>query len=295
MPPSSASRPRIASLRRRFTRSESCDLGNREGVFQQPARSISATEREILRNLHIESRRYVAPIYWSSDPYDANTVKNNGSCFAIEIDGLHLGVTAQHVVAAYLAARDMDSSTQLMIRNTPIDNWAERFIDGDEGLDLATFRLTAAEIEQISFRPFVHTAQSWPPPPPKLGATISMTGYPGIDRNVVDRRTVEFLGISHVVVVTNIDPDCLEIKMERNDLTNLDGTPIQSLEYDFGGFSGAPVLIESGNVGALFRLGGLVIKQWPPGGSRDTTTILARRPDCIRPNGTFIRPNFTGR
>ncbi|MFM7343748.1 MAG: hypothetical protein ACKO1J_00085, partial [Tagaea sp.] len=36
MPPSSASRPRIASLRRRFTRSESCDLGNREGIFQQP-------------------------------------------------------------------------------------------------------------------------------------------------------------------------------------------------------------------------------------------------------------------
>ena len=244
---------------------------------------------EINRILHVESRRHVAPLYWSTNSYDANTVKNNGSCFAVEIGATRFGVTAHHVIDKFLRIRDLDPSTRLMVRNTDISDWEDRFIDSDAGLDVATFHLTEAEILNSEIQMFRHAAEKWPPPPPQEDQGVFLMGYPGEGRRVLNKKSVEFSGVSHGVVLTSIGPEELEMRLDRKDLHNIDGSQVQSLEYDLGGFSGAPLLVVSRKLGPLFWLGGVVIRQWPPGGSQDQTTFWARRPDCICQNGHLKR------
>lgn len=68
-------------------------------------------------------------------------------------------------------------------------------------------------------------------------------GYPGEGRRVLNKKSVEFSGVSHGVVLISIGPEELEMRLNREDLHNIDGSQVQSLEYDLGGFSGAPLLV----------------------------------------------------
>ena len=169
-----------------------------------------STLGEINRILHVESRRRVAPLYWSADSYDANTVKNNGSCFAVEIGATRFGVTAHHVIEKFLRIRNLEPSTRLMVRNTDISDWEDRFIDGDAGLDVATFHLTEAEILDSEIQMFRHAAEKWPPPPPQVDRGVFLMGYPGEGRRVLNNKSVEFSSraspmawFSHPLVLRN--------------------------------------------------------------------------------------------
>ena len=95
------------------------------------------TAASLSQVLHLESRHYVAPFWWGTNPFDANTVRANGSCFFVEIGNTRFGVTAYHVVTAFLACRDMHPSTRLVVRNVDITDWDARFIDGNAEHDVA--------------------------------------------------------------------------------------------------------------------------------------------------------------
>ena len=84
----------------------------------------------IAETLHRDSRHYVVPIWWGTNPYDASTVLHAASCFFVEIGGTRFGITAFHVIAEYLADREKHPGGFLMIRNTLIGDWDSRFIDG---------------------------------------------------------------------------------------------------------------------------------------------------------------------
>jgi hypothetical protein len=136
------------------------------------------TAKGIAETLHRESRHYVAPIWWGTDPYDANTVLHAASCFFVEIGGTRFGITAFHVIAEYLADRAEHPGGFLMIRNTLISDWDARFIDGNERLDVATFHVSDAEFREIGIRGLVSTPETWPPAPPKLAAASFSPAIP---------------------------------------------------------------------------------------------------------------------
>jgi hypothetical protein len=48
-------------------------------------------------------------------------------------------------------------------------------------------------------------------------------------------------------------------------------------------------LVVSASLTSLFWLGGIVIRQWPAKHEGDTTTVWARRPNCIRQDGSIIK------
>src|SRR5689334_17487046 len=98
-------------------------------------------QREILRNLHVQSRDYVAPLYWGTDPYDAATILHNASCFFLEIGSHRFGVTANHVIAAYRDARTRHPDVHFVIRNTIIDDIEAQVIDADTAIDVFTFSI----------------------------------------------------------------------------------------------------------------------------------------------------------
>ena len=93
-----------------------------------------------------------------------------------------------------------------MVRNTDISDWEDRFIDSDAGLDVATFHLTEAEIINSEIQMFRHAAEKWPPSPPQEDQGVFLMGYPGEGRRVLNKKSVEFSGVSHGVVLTSIGP-----------------------------------------------------------------------------------------
>lgn len=244
-----------------------------------------------MKTLHIESRNYVAPIWWAADAHNAETVLHNGSCFVVEVGDVRFGVTANHVIAEFLRDREIHPRLRLMVRNTDITDWDSRVIATDPALDVATFRLSGPEFASMQLRALQHSVERWPPPPPQAGRGVFFVGYAGVDRRVVDKRTVEFLQVSNGVVLTSLGPDELEVQIDRRDLAPLDGVPVPSLTKDVGGYSGAPLLIVSSNpAGPLFWLGGIVVRQLRAKNENDTTTIWARRPGCINGDGR-LRPS----
>jgi len=82
----------------------------------------------IAETLHRDSRHYVVPIWWGTNPYGASTVLHAASCFFVEIGGTRFGTF--HVIAECLADREKHPGGFLMIRNTLIGDWDSRFIDG---------------------------------------------------------------------------------------------------------------------------------------------------------------------
>jgi hypothetical protein len=213
----------------------------------QPLDELAA--RGIAETLHLESRHYAAPIWWGTDPYDADTVLHAASCFFVEVGDSRFGVTAFHVIAKYLSDR--------------------------------------AEHQRL--RPLASTPENWPLPPPQPDRGVVFTGYPGTDRRVVGKNRVEFLQSSNLVVVRAVSEDDVEVTVDPAFLKSLDGRPIPPTTKNLGGYSGSPLLVVSAKpLSSLFWLGGVVIRQLPAKDENDTTTIWARRPNCIRPDGTLI-------
>lgn len=193
-------------------------------------------------------------------------------------------------MAEYLADTAKHLRLFLMIRNTLIGDWDGRFIDGDARLDVATFRITDTEFREIGIRPLVSTPETWPLPPPQVGRGVVFTGYPGTERRVVGNNRIEFLQSSNLVVVRAVSTDDVEVTIDPGFLKSLDGRPIPPTTQNLGGYSGSPLLVVSAKpLSSLFWLGGVVIRQLLAKDENDTTTIWARRPNCIRPDGTFIR------
>lgn len=265
-------------------------------MTREPNRPLSGAQepsrvdtQEILRQLHEQSRFYVAPIYWGTDEYDAHSVLHNGSCFVVEIDGFLFGITAHHVIKQYQTDRDSFARIHMRIRNLDILNWDDRQIDSHQGLDLVTFQISEKEVAEIDIRQFRFTSEDWPPNPPEIGRGVFFTGYAGKDRTVADRATLDFLQLSNGGVLASLGPQELEVQFRIQDLQPvLSGTEIPPVTKVLGGFSGAPLLTVLESPIKIFELGGIVLMQFPATDDSDVTTFISRRPNCIQTDGMLI-------
>jgi hypothetical protein len=248
------------------------------------------TQRSLSQVLHLESRHYVAPFWWGTDPFDANSVCANGSCFFVEIGDARFGVTAYHVVTAYLRCREAHPSTRLVVRNVALTDWETRFIDGNAECDVATFRVSDAEFQAINVRALRWDASRWPPPPPMVGRGVFFTGYPEVDRRVLRRNAVEFLQQSNGLVAASVEPDEIEVVADPAYLDSGHGQQPTPTTKNLSGYSGAPLLVVSAALGPPFWLGGVVINQMHARTEDQPTHIWARRPGCILADGSLRKP-----
>jgi hypothetical protein len=103
------------------------------------------------------------------------------------------------------------------------------------------------------------------------------------------KKIVEFLQSSNSVVVRALSGDDVEVTIDSAFLKSLDGNPIPPTTKNLGGYSGSPLLVVSAKpLSSLFWLGGVIIRQLPAKDEKDTTTVWARRPNCIRPDGALV-------
>lgn len=94
-------------------------------------------------------------------------------------------------------------------------------------------------------------------------------------------------------MLTSQGPDELEVLIDKVNLAPIGGNPIPPMTRDLGGFSGAPLLVVSAApLGPLFWLGGIVIRQLRAKDENDRTTLWARRPNCIQPDGRLMKSRY---
>ena len=224
---------------------------------------------------------YIAPIYWIDPQARLTAIPFNGTIFFLNCGGTSFAVTADHVYRAYLGARQAAPQIVCRIGNMNFDP-ANRLIDRNEGLDLATFRITEDEIHHLGKLALTGSQREWPPAPPWPGRGVFFAGYPGVAHILHGEHTIDF-GIYAVnTIATEVTSELITCEFQRERWVDHLGLGLPEEGYNLSGLSGCPVLTLVDHRGILsWRLAGVTYSAPRYAGEM----ILVRRADFIREDG----------
>lgn len=186
-----------------------------------------------------------APIYWYRIDRQDLSILHNGTVTFVSTPERALGVTAAHVLRAYLADAE-SGGVRLQIDNIVVDDLRTRIIDIEDKLDIATFALDDALLHNAN-KTIVPLA-NWPPRPPQEGRGIMLSGYPAVERNVESNQVSFGLFTSLVIARTVTDVQITWLIEPEESLANAQ-IPAPPPLYGLGGISGGPLIswFESNN------------------------------------------------
>jgi hypothetical protein len=204
---------------------------------------------ELLRN----AVGYTVPIGWVVSGSGSEQQVTNGTAFFVRTPKKLFGVTARHVVDAFIKAKAAKPTTcQLMDKAFPLD---QAIISLGKTADIATFRVSEKLIRKLGKQ----ACTAWPPMMPQVGKGMICAGYPGVERIQTGIQEHNFGiycagSVAHSVGVTRIASEPLR----REEVLDTLGLGLPSDVYDLGGMSGGPVfaLVETGIVS--WRLSGVI-------------------------------------
>jgi hypothetical protein len=164
-------------------------------------------------------------------------------------------------------------------------------IDIHEKIDVATFRITPAEVAGIGKTVLTGHQKTWPPAPPQRDKGIYYCGFPGRETIWVSLREISFGLAPGSGVASSISDTDISTLIERDHLIDVMGLGLPPENFDFGGMSGGPMLaVVEHNGLRSWRLAGVIYQG--PNPSEDEAEaiagleiIKARRADFIMPNG----------
>ena len=225
-------------------------------------------------------RRACSPFYWHAPGINGHRrICANGTLTYVRSDERVFGVTANHVLAAYLEQCD-EPGVVLQLGNA---RFTANPIASSSELDLVTFTLppTIAGTVQKEITP---VPLPRPGDEPQEGRGIMLAGFVGDERREgpgsrVDWGMLGVLGVARRVTQKQItwSPD-----RKRN---------IDALDFpankDLGGISGGPLIAwfeKAGGLLAYHSLAGIVVEA-----NATIENVVAIRVEYIRPDGT-LRP-----
>jgi hypothetical protein len=163
--------------------------------------------------------------------------------FFLDLGGKLLAVTAAHVFQGYLddrakAPRDIVCHIENVIFNPEV-----RLVGAGSKytVDIATFSVTREELQAIGKQ--VVIGEPWPPPVPKVGEGVFLSGFPAKLRlwfRPNELSFAMFAGLNPVNKVTDRDLTCV---LERDYWVSDEGGQLPPDLQDIGGLSGGPVLL----------------------------------------------------
>jgi hypothetical protein len=220
----------------------------------------------------------------------------NGTAFFIDLGYGPFGVTANHVVEEALAEttvslglfpKQYQQPAQTLLR---FDDLRRRIIQQSPGHDVATFRISGEEIQQLGVS--VLTA---PPVIPEEGrGGVAFVGFPGVQREIVGiggSRTQPEMTFSFAVfpgfgIAASVSSRQITFQFERDALVQTPGLSAPPPDFDLGGMSGGPLLARVETVAG--------IEHWAPAGiitdgkmlpEHESGFLFAARADCLMPDG----------
>jgi len=180
------------------------------------------------------------PVWYGDSPQTSREPQmRNATVTLLELDGLFLAVTCEHVISSFEGFRDANPAAVFGVHRTQID--VDSCIRArSRSLDLVTLDVTpyvqAGLLEDSSF----HRPPVWPPSPVSEKDVIAVAGFPGIWRKHKDIGHFQFFTFSSGAgEVTSVREDYLYTRFRLDDciIAARDGL----VASDLGGLSGGPV------------------------------------------------------
>ena len=233
------------------------------------------------------------PLCWhdARQPWPKRLV--GATCFVLRLDSGLVGVTANHVIAALEKDRGESDRFVGLLRTAVLD-WPAVLIDRDERFDIATFRVTEAQLAE-SGGVAIDCRGRWPPPDPQEGDALTIAGYPEILQVVAPHDAYPFHGYVHFTRVESVTAGTIVAIYEpkRGDYRLRASAVLPDVGGNFSGCSGGPVLLHVEEKG-LHRVHpvGLVVAgpSGAPHGLFDGVDVFQfRRLDAIQADGTLRR------
>lgn len=225
-----------------------------------------------------------APLYWYRTDRKDLSILHNGTVTFVKTPDRLLGVTAAHVLRAYLADANR-GGIRLQIMNGLVDDMPSRIIHMSERLDIATFAVDESLLQSLG-KEIVPLA-NWPPCPPQEGRGIMLAGYPAVERAAESNRVAFGLFTALVVARTVTDMQITWLIEPETRLANAK-IPAPPSQYGLGGVSGGPLIswFESENHIATYALAG-IITEHPDYETNEFSVerVIAVRADFISTTG----------
>jgi hypothetical protein len=220
----------------------------------------------------------IAPFLWRERDEKGGLKIRNGTVFFFESGGQTFMVTADHVFAAYLKARN-ELGARCQLGNLRMDP-EDRLVARSARLDIATFLVTPDEIERTGDGKF---AMSFDPMNPQTGKGVLFAGFPGLARRRLSELKIESGIFTALTVADNVSDRGISGHFDRQYQVDKPGRPTAPEGYDIGGVSGGPLvtMVDSANL-SYWRLGGVMIEF-----STSLEIFCATRADFILPDGTL--------
>jgi len=207
---------------------------------------------------------FAIPLWWAFENPDAKIGFRNGSAFLVDLGLGVFVVTAAHVFREYLEAKKTAVTIGCQLGGALFDPEVQLICCRDD-LDIATFRVSKAEVTQIG-KPIVMAGpQNWEPLNPMVGNFAFFAGFPAQTRGITpdaDFITVPYFAMPAITSVTDRQIVC-RFNWEKSVDFSGNGLPPQG--YDIGGVSGGPLLMptlvrESSVEGIVWRFAGVIVQ-----------------------------------
>lgn len=238
------------------------------------------------------------PIYWHDRHVRFPKEVEGGSSFILRFGTGLVGVTAAHVLDVYRAARAGNSNLVCQLRLMEFD-FRSAIIAVDADLDIATFRLSEAELSAIDGTA-VDCRGSWPPPVPTAGQGVSLAGFPEVTRFTFADKSVEARAYGALTMIEDVSERDLLFTYDPQREQSLGGLDHPPLGFNMSGCSGGPVLLHGTRNGLhrWFPVGMITAGSRRDGSAetvdrgvaQDFDIIKARRLHFIREDGSLDVP-----
>jgi hypothetical protein len=197
-------------------------------------------------------------------------------------------VTAWHVYEGYRSLHSTHPDAICLVSDIRFD-LASRCIAHDIAYDVATFRVTSEEIEELresGKHVLTGSQSSWPPRPPTVGRGVFFVGFPGDGRSIraLRRRNlveVDWLGYTTLAVADSVSETDITLVLQHDPAVDIHSRKDPPPQWAMGGCSGAPLLTFVEQRGVFsWRLGGVIYEA-------ESIFIKAARADCLNADGTI--------
>jgi hypothetical protein len=234
-----------------------------------------------------------APFYWIVRRSDSKLLVRNGSAFFLDAGEGIFGVTANHVLDGLREDRANYKVVACQLgRELQVDlDQRNRIIDAHAGIDIATFRMSTAEVRSIGKTVLTGHQKAWPPPPPECDKGVYFSGFAGVGTIWFSQDEISFGAVAGGGVASSVSDVDISSLIDGEDLIDLLGSGVPHENFDYRGISGGPMLTVVEHHGLRsWRLAGVIYEG--PNPSDDETQavaglemIKARRADFILPDG----------
>lgn len=202
-----------------------------------------------------------------------------------------IGVTADHVIAAFEDDKKNIAGTRCLLRTVPFDLLGA-VLARNADLDIATFAVTDDDVAGSEAVTLDCRSMNWPPPVPEQGDPVSFGGFPEEIARQSLHFNVEFSALVSITTIQDVtDRDIIVTYDPARDSRILAEPKLPEIGANLSGCSGGPVLVhyERNGLHRWFPVAMMVAgpKEQGTGIFAELDILRFRRIHFIQPDGSI--------